>query len=75
MGELLGLRSLYLVFSLSWVLLEHGSFLLQSSPRLLCGLADTSVMPPHCLCHVAFWFVLDGPPLGLSRTFPFTQFV
>ena len=71
--ELLGLRSLYLAFSLGWVLLGHRSFLLQSSLCLLCGLADTSTMPSHCLCHVAFWFMLTGPPLGLSRTFPFTQ--
>ena len=27
-------------------------------------------MPPHYLHHVAFWFVLTRPPLGLSRTFP-----
>ena len=47
--ELLGLRSLYLTFSLSWVLLGHRLFLLQSSPCLLCGLADTSATPPHSL--------------------------
>ena len=62
MNELLGLRSLYLAFSLGWVLLGHRSFLLQSSLCLLCGSTDTSAMPPHYLCHVAFWFMLIGPP-------------
>ena len=71
-GELLGFRSLYLAFSLGWVLLGHRPFLLQSSPCLLCRSTDTSAMPPHCLCHVAFWSVLIGPPLGLPHTFPFT---
>ena len=75
MDELLGLNTLYLAFSLGWVLLGHGPFLLSSNPCLLCGSADTSAMPPHCLCHVAFWFVLTGPPLGLPHTFPFTQFM
>ena len=75
MDELLGLRSLYLAFSLGWVLLGHGPFLLQSSPCLLCGLADTVATLPYCLCHVAFWLVLVGPHLGLPHTFPFTQFM
>ena len=67
MDELLSLRSLYLAFSLGWVLLGHGHFLLQSSPCLLCRSVDTSATPPHCLCHVAFWFVLIGPTMH----FPF----
>ena len=75
MDELLGLSSLYLAFFVGWVLLGHGPFLLQSNPCLLYGLVDTSAMLPHCLCHVVFWSVLAGPPLGLPHTFPFTQFM
>ena len=50
--KLLGLRSLYLAFSLGWVLFGHRSFLLQSSPCLLCGLADTFAMSRRYFCHV-----------------------
>ena len=67
MDELLGLRSLYLALSLGLVLLRHGPFLLQSSPCLLCGSTDISATTPHCLHHVAFWFVLAGP----TTHFPF----
>ena len=69
--KLLGLRSLYFAFFLGSVLLGHGHFLLQFSPCLLCGLANTFATQPHCLFHVAFWFVLARPLLGLLRTFPF----
>ena len=67
--ESLGLRSLYPASSVGWVLLWHGPFLLQSSPCLLCELADNPAILPHCLCHVASWLMLPGPPLDLPCTF------
>ena len=69
MNESLDLHSLYLASSLDWVLLGHGSFLLQSNSYLLCGSANTSTMQSHCPCCVALWLMLARPPLGLSYTF------
>ena len=60
--ESLGLRSLYPASSVGWVLLWHGPF-------LLCELADNPAILPHCLCHVASWLMLPGPPLDLPCTF------
>ena len=67
--KLLGLRSLYLAFSLGWVLFGHRSFLLQSSPCLLCGLANTFAMSRRYFCHVIIWLMLAVPLLGLLYSF------